>query len=91
MQNSDPEKIAIVDILPIWWAMAWRGAILGGILGLLGGMLLAFILGLIGFGPPSALQGAIVGWLISIPVSMWALKSALTTHYYGLEIQITRR
>jgi len=90
----EPTKSPLVDqreavvswrrALAVWWSAAWRGglyAIPGGFLfGMLGGVLAAVT----GAPQKAQLYAAIGGYLASIPLSMLALKQALTKHVGSL-------
>ena len=69
--------------LPIWWSFIWRvtlgGMIAGGIMGAIGGL----VMGLMGHADKAASAGMLLGWLVSIPVSIWSLRAALIKHGLG--------
>lgn len=74
--------------LKVWWSFIWRcivfSAVLGFILGFVGGVILV----LVGEGESSALVGGILGYLGSIPVSIWAMKKILGMEFNGFSIAI---
>ena len=75
-------------IVRIWWALLWRAtvysAIVGGVLGAIGG----FIVGVAGRPELGASVGAVLGWLGSIPVSLLVLGIALRKRYGQFSIKV---
>ena len=49
-----------------------------------------FILGLTGLGDSAGAVGAILGWLISIPCSIWGLNSALHKKHKGYALRLVK-
>ncbi len=77
-------ELNLEKLLGIWWSFAWRfglasivsGAFLGGIGG--------FIAGFNGHPELAPTVGALLGFMSSFPVSVWALRAALLkkrSHY----------
>ncbi len=70
--------------------MVWRFALVG--------MPVAFVLGFIGglivgaAGRPELgdAVGEFLGWLVSIPVSVWALKAALSKKHGGYSVELVK-
>jgi len=70
--------------IEVWWSFFWRTFIyvllLGAFLGTFAG-----VFALVSGAPDKGgLYGAVVGWIASIPASMFALKQALTKHIASL-------
>ena len=66
----------------IWWSLAWRVLVFGG----LAGLLLGLLLGLLGAAidiDSDVIQawGQIGGMLVSIPVGIWAVKAILSKDF----------
>lgn len=76
--------------LAVWWSAAWRGALYaipgGFVLGAIGGVLA------VATGVPEKAQiyGAIGGYIASIPLSMLAMKHALSKHIASLVAEHAR-
>ena len=70
--------------LAVWWSAAWRGALYalpgGFVFAALGG----FLAVITGAQEQAAIYGAIGGYLVSIPLSMLAMKQALSKHLESL-------
>ena len=87
----DAVELTLEKTMPIWWAFSWRaflfsivgGAIMGGIAG--------FIFGVTGNPELGGSVGSLVGFLTSIPISIWSLKVALNKKYNGISIVLVRR
>ena len=69
------------NTLTIWWSFIWRtillGALLGGVLGFFGGVFVG-VMGRPDWGGP---VGAILGYLGSIPVSIYVMRKILQKPY----------
>lgn len=80
--------VSLERSLYIWWAFVWRSVlaacIVGGVLGLIAGL----ILGATGAPNLAAPIGAVLGWLSSIPTSIFAFKHALCKRYSGFHIVV---
>jgi hypothetical protein len=76
-------------VIPIWWAMVWRAFIVGTLMGAVAGAVAGALYVLIG-GPPthSVVVGAIAGYVLSVPVSMWALRVGLRKRYRGFHVEL---
>jgi len=62
----------------IWWSLAWRMLVFGGLAGLVLGLLFGIIGAIVGTGDDVIqLWGQIGGMLVSIPVGIWAVKTIL--------------
>ncbi len=74
--------------LSIWWSWLWRAfifsVIFGGLLGGIGG----FVVGFAGHPEAASSVGGLMGWLASIPVSIWALKAALSKKHKGYSVRL---
>ena len=87
----EPVEINLEKALSIWWSMLWRfalvGTFVGGVLGGIGG----FIVAAAGSPQIGGAVGALLGWLGSIPVSIWALKAALSKQHGGYSLVMVKR
>ena len=83
--NLDFDKV-----LSIWWSMVWRTLLTSTVGGALLGGGVGFILGLTGLGDSAGAVGAILGWLISIPCSIWGLNSALHKKHKGYALRLVK-
>ena len=85
------KEITLETVLGIWWSFIWRwtvvAMVVGGLLGGIGGFIVA------AWGSPeiSGAIGALLGWLASIPVSIWALRAALRKKRDGYVVVLGRR
>lgn len=84
------QAISLEHILSIWWSMTWRmvlvSFLVGLVLGAFGG-LLAFAAGVPEL---SSFAGGLLGWLGAVPVSVWALKSALSKEHGGYRVVLIK-
>lgn len=76
--------------LAIWWSFCWRAVVAGTLGGVFLGFLVGVILGFSGKSELSAAAGALAGWLLALPVSIWALKAALTKKRSGFRLVILK-
>ena len=76
--------------IPVWWSFFWRATLFGAI----GGGVLGFIAGIIVgvFGKPElgATVGAIAGYVVAVPVSMWCIKHILSKSFSGYSVRLVR-
>jgi len=76
--------------LRVWWSYVWRttvfSAILGFILGIIGGIVVSIM------GKPelAGKVGGILGYLGSIPVSIWVLKKILDRKYKDFSVALVK-
>jgi len=86
-------EVSLRDILPVWWAYFWRFFIISSIAGALAVAAVSFGLGLMGVrtGQWGFWPGQVIGFAVSVPISMWAMRAALTRHYFGVDVRISRR
>lgn len=84
-------ELNLEKTLSIWWSFIWRttlGSMLVGFaLGLIGG----FIVGVAGRPELGTAVGSLLGWLGSIPVSIWALRAALNSKHGGYAVLLSQR
>ena len=82
--------VTLEKTLSIWWSLIWRTTLVsmvgGAILGGLGGA----VVGAAGHPEAGAAVGGILGWLTSIPASMWALHAALRKKHGGCAVVLLK-
>lgn len=84
----NPIKFNLESTLSVWWAMIWRTVLASAVGGAFAGAVVGFIATSVGRPEQATLLGAIVGWIVSIPASIWALKAALTQSYSGSSVYL---
>jgi len=90
-EGMEEQEVNLETVLSIWWAWAWRflifsmlgGAVFGGIGG--------FIVGATGHPEMGGSVGALMGFIVGIPISIWTLKTALRIKYRGCSLALVRR
>ena len=76
-------------VLAIWWAMIWRAFIVSAIVGAVAGGIAGGLYVIMGGSPShSNTIGALAGYVVSIPISMWALRAGLRKQYRGFRIAL---
>ena len=83
-------EITLEKALSIWWSFIWRTVLASMRVGLVLGFIGGFIVGAAGSPQLGGAVGAILGWLGSIPVSIWALKAALSKKHGGYSITLSQ-
>ena len=87
-------------LLRIWWSLAWRGAVLSGLAQLIKHAAITWVTAwILGQGGASAVEWLrLVGWLawlvsilVSIPISLWVLRSVLKKPYRDFSIRLVGR
>ncbi len=69
------------EVLPIWWSMVWRGLLGGFIAGFIAGFIVGFVGALLGHADAAAFWGGIAGLIVGLPVSLWAMRTAINKHH----------
>ncbi len=88
--NETINEIDLKKTFSIWWSMVWR-SVLGGILvGAIFGFISGFIFGIIGRPELGGITSILLGYLVSIPVTIWALKSALSKKHQGYSVVLVK-
>ena len=81
-------EVTYSHTLRVWWSYVWRtvlfSAILGAVLGFIGG----FIVGFMGRSDMGGLVGGVLGYLGSIPVSIWVFKKILNKKYKTFSVAL---
>lgn len=90
MESNEMSEITLKKTLSIWWSTVWRALLVSMLVGAILGFIGGFIVGVAGRPELSGAVGALLGWLGSIPVSIWALKAALSKKHGGYSIVFTR-
>jgi len=66
----------------IWWSLAWRVLVFGGLAGFVLGLLIGIVGAVTGIDNDTIhTYGQIGGMLVSIPVGIWAVKVILTREF----------
>ena len=76
--------------MPVWWSFYWRATLLGAVGGALLGGALGVLLASIGRPDLTPVGGAIAGYLIGVPVSMWCMKTVLGKSYRGFAVRLVK-
>ena len=75
-------------LLSIWWSFIWRTFLASAIAATLLGFLAGIILGFAGYTGAAGIVGGLLGWLVTFPISIWALNAALKKKHKGYVIQL---
>ena len=73
-------------MLRIWWAVAWRASVGGAVAGFFAGAAAGVIVTAWQHPEWSMAAGAIGGYIVSIPISMWALHAGISKRYQEFRI-----
>ena len=74
------------SILLVWWTFFWRATLAGFLVGLVFGFMAGLVLALAGQERHIGWVAQTVGYVIGIPISMWAFLSAMNHEYKRLEV-----
>jgi flagellar biosynthesis protein FliQ len=75
-------KVTWLHAVKIWWSLAWRVLVFGGLAGFLLGLLVGIVGAVTGIENDTIQAwGQIGGMLVSIPVGIWAVKVILTREF----------
>jgi len=75
-------------VFHIWWAWLWRAVVFSMVLGFVLGAIGGFIVGAAGRPDLGAPVGAVLGWLGSIPVTVYVLGIVLRKRYRQFSIKV---
>ena len=70
--------------------MVWRAVLVSMLVGAFLGFIGGFIVVAAGWPELVGAVGALLGWLGSIPVSIWALKAALSKKHGGYSVALVK-
>ncbi len=76
------------DALLIWWSYIWRCVVFSMILGFILGAIGGFIVGILGRSDLSASVGGILGYLGSLPISIYMLRKILNKRFKNFSIAL---
>ena len=83
-------EVTWANSIPVWWGFFWRATLFAA----LGGSVLDFVAGIvvviIGRPELSTIVGAIAGYAVSIPVSMWCMKHILSKSFSGYAVRLVK-
>lgn len=87
---NETVELNLERTLSLFWSFIWRsfiGAVIAGVvLGFIGG----FIVGAAGHPELGAAVGALLGYLGSIPVMIWALRAALLRKHTAYKVVLVK-
>jgi hypothetical protein len=84
-------ELTLEKTMPIWWAFAWRAVLVSMLAGFFLGAMGGFIVGVAGSPQLAGAVGSLLGFFGGIPVSIWALKAALSKTYGNNSIALVKR
>jgi ABC-type antimicrobial peptide transport system permease subunit len=67
--------------IKVWWSLAWRGLLFGGLAGFVAGM----IVGVLGGEP---IHGSLAGFVMGIPIGMWVVKIILAKSFSDFRLAL---
>lgn len=84
------EKVEVTwkATLVVWWSYVWRVMVFSSILGFILGFVGGFIVAMIGRPDLSGITGGILGYIGSIPISIWVLKKILNKKYKNFSVAL---
>ena len=84
-------ELTLEKTMPIWWAFAWRAVLVSMLAGFVLGAIGGFIVGVAGSPQLGGAVGSLLGFFASIPVSIWALKAAMSKTYGNYAVVLVKR
>ncbi|MGD2118195.1 MAG: hypothetical protein PVG66_07545 [Chromatiales bacterium] len=72
----------------IYWSLAWRWVLFSMLAGAIAGALLGVALGFLDRTENLELYGQIIGFVVSIPVGIWVVKTVMTKQYRHYRIAL---
>ena len=86
------EKVEVTwgTALRVWWSYAWRCVVFSAILGFVLGGIGGFVVGIMGKPELGGSVGGTIGYIGSIPVSIWVMKKILDKKYKEFSVALVR-
>ena len=84
-------ELTLERTMPIWWAFAWRAFLVSMLFGFVLGTVGGFIAGMAGSTQLGGAVASLLGFFAAIPVSIWAMKSALSKTYGNYSVVLVKR
>ena len=84
-------ELTLERTMPIWWAFAWRAFLVSMLAGFVLGAIGGFIVSMAGSPQLGGAVGSLLGFFAAIPVSIWAMKSALSKTYGNYSVVLVKR
>lgn len=87
----DPIRVPLEQVISIWWSMFWRWSVLGTLGGGVVGGVLGFILAFMGANK-EVIEAVVMLFaaVFTIPLSIWALKVALSKRHGGYSVVLVK-
>lgn len=89
-RNVEICEVTLDQTVSIWWSMMWRATLMGMLVGAILGFIGGYIFMAVGRPELAGIIGALLGWLASIPVSIWALRAALSKKHGGYSVALVK-
>lgn len=89
-ETSQPE-ITWGQALSVWWAFMWRCTVWSMVMGVTLGAVGGGIAGAVGHVDKAGMIGVVLGYLGSIPVSMYAMKVVLGKQFNGFRVVLLQQ
>lgn len=86
--ESNQPEITWGQALPVWWAFMWRCTVWSMVMGVTLGAIGGGIAGAVGRVDIAGMIGVVLGYLGSIPVSMYAMKVVLGKQFNGFRVAV---
>jgi len=88
--EANPQEPSWGQTLAIWWSFMWRCTVWSMLSGIVLGAVGGGITGAIGHVEQARVVGGILGYLGSIPASMYAMKVVLGKRYNGFSVRLDK-
>ena len=99
--KSPAARVADLDVgrdvtwaraMKVWWSLAWRGLLFGGLAGFAGGFVMGIIGGLAGAKAETvSLLGTLAGGLAAVPVGIWVVRTVLRKSWSDFQIALVAK
>ena len=83
------EEITLNQLIAVWWSFLWRATIFGALLGLVLGFVGGMVLAVAGHREAAPAIGGLMGYLGGLLASFFALRSALQNKYKSFTIVLS--
>ncbi len=86
----EPVEVTWRRVLRVWWSYFWRATLLGALASILFATGAAYVLVWLGYPGYTGQVGAMVGYLVTIPVSILCIKLLLGRSFSGFRLLLVK-
>ena len=75
-------------VVCVWWSFVWRCMVFTVIAAFIVGLVVGVVLGFVGRGHSAGAVGAVIGFLVWFPVSLWVVRTILQKRFGQFSVRL---